>query len=87
VQKESANDYFGFGMYVPITLSATASVEQVVGKIFRADMKILTNREVHIKDEKYTAALVEASGQRKVVLLQYHSGPKSSGWWHKVYEE
>ena len=87
VQKESGNAYFGNGMYSPINLPATASVEQVICKIFPPGTKILTNREVRISDEMYRAALVETGGQRKVLLLQYHPGSKISGWWHKVYED
>jgi hypothetical protein len=86
VQKESANEYFGNGMYRLIPLPATASVLQVVGRILKAEPKILTNRDVRLSGETYTAALLENDGHRKVVLIQYHEG-KLHGWWHQEYDE
>ena len=49
-------------------------------------MKILTNREVSIKDELYKAVLVETTSGRKVVLIRYDENRKT-GWWSRVYED
>ena len=86
VQKESANDYFGNGLHSFIPLPATASVQQVVGRILKAEAKVLTNRDVRLSGETYTAALVENDGHRKVVLIRYEDG-KLHGWWHQEYDE
>jgi hypothetical protein len=86
VQKESVNDYFGSGLHSFISLPATASVQQVVGRIMKADTKVLTNRDVRLSGETYTAALVENDGHRKVVLIRYEDG-KLHGWWHQEYDE
>ena len=87
VQEESANDFFPSGLYKPIDLPATASPEQVIGKLFGAPIKVLTNREVRISESLYTAALVETSGRRKVILIRYNPGAKLSGWWSRVYDD
>lgn len=87
VQEESANGHFPSGMYRPIDLPATASPEQVIGKVFGAPLKVVTNREVRISDDLYTAVVVESGGGRKVVLIRYERGPKLSGWWSRVYDD
>ncbi len=86
VKKESRNDYFGNGLHSFIPLPASASAQQVVGRILKMDVKILTNRDVRLSGRTYTAALVENDGHRKVVLIRYEDG-NYSGWWHQEYDE
>jgi hypothetical protein len=41
VKKESANPYFGNGMYVPIRLPAAATPEQLTSAVFKQDLREL----------------------------------------------
>lgn len=90
VRKESSNEYFPSGMWKPIDLPATASAEEVIGKLFATPIRILTNREVRISEDLYRAALVETGGGRKVVLIRYDKDrnptKKLKGWWSRVYD-
>lgn len=97
VKEDSANPHFPSGMFMHITLPATASVGGVAARalgLAETNITILETRLVHISygDEdklappergSYTAVLVNTSSGRKVVLLQFE---QSIGWWSRVYD-
>jgi hypothetical protein len=91
VRKVSSDDFFTSGMFKPIDLPATASAEELAGKLFVPPIKILTNREVRIADDPYRAVMVETSDGRKVVLFRYdekrNRDSKLKGWWSRVYDD
>jgi len=86
VRNESSSSGFPSGLYSTIKLPSTASEAEVVTKILSRPVKILTKREVSIKDELYKAILVETTSGRKVVLIRYDENRKT-GWWSRVYED
>jgi hypothetical protein len=86
VRTESSSAGFPSGLYSPIKLPSTASEAEVVTKVLSRPVKILTNREVSIKDELYKAVLVETTSGRKVVLIRYDKN-QPTGWWSRVYED
>jgi hypothetical protein len=85
------------GPFPKLGLTATASTEEVVARVFQmtgfdnghvSTHKILETRKVQIKDSLppdavYTAVLVETDLGRKIVLLRYESS--AVGWWSRVY--
>ena len=95
VKQESANAYFGNGMYHPLKMPATASPTQVVAQIV-GKLPILEVRQVYIPNyyanasDCYTAVLVDGGYRQEVVLLQYfgvtNNGDIHAGWWSKVYD-
>jgi len=87
VRSESANPYFSSGMFRAVPLPASASPQEVVGRVILGHagaVTIVTNRTVQISSDSYTAALVQRSvGRQQVVLIRYE--PEFSGWWNRVY--
>ena len=94
VKTESANEYFGNGMYMLIQLPASASASEVASRalgVSVTNITVLETRQVQIPTGSklppefvgYTAALVDTGSSRKVVLLQFHK----DGWWSQVYDD
>jgi len=102
VKQESANEYFGNGMFMPIRLPATASPAEVTSKALALEQlgtifTLLETRQVQIHADSglppeivnYTAVLAHTGFGRKVVLLQFQSFTNHScnaGWWCRVYD-
>ena len=87
VKKDSANEYFPNGMFIPIHLPETAPIAEVASRALGqsiTNVTVLDTRQVHIsygdadklfpqriRDFNYTAVLVDSSSGQKVVLLQF----------------
>jgi len=93
VNEESKNPFFGNGIFRPISLPTNAPIGEVVTQVFEspatlpipvAGMNIVTQRQVNIFGETYTAVLVRTLHEQKVVLLQY--SPYANGWWSCIYD-
>jgi hypothetical protein len=84
------------GITPNLDLPSTASIEQVVARVFQmtgfdkghvATHQILKKQQVRISGslpDVYTAVLVDTNFGRKIVLLKYE-GP-TLGWWSRVYD-
>ncbi len=85
------------GLFPTLDLPATASIEQILERVFQlsgfekghvSSHRILETRQVRIGESSseatYTAVLVDTDLGRKIVLLQYLS--TSESWWSRVYD-
>lgn len=91
----STHGEWAYGTSPVIDLPATATPEQVLGRIFASSppglaitqYHVLTVREVTIPDSlylSYTAVLADTNLGRRIVLLKYEGTP--IGWWTRVYD-
>jgi len=94
VKKESANDFFGNGMYMLIPLPASASVTEVTSRALSlpdTNITVLETRQVRIHGSllpPFTAVLADTGSGQKVILLQFRPDKQHppGGWWSHVYD-
>jgi hypothetical protein len=94
VLQQESNPYAFNGPVSEFSLPNTATVEEVVTQAFLhafpfpihpGKMEVLTNRDVKIHEEPYTAVLVQTSGGQKVLLLR--SITPGTDWLSWIYDQ
>jgi hypothetical protein len=92
VGKEQGDRYFGNGPFKRLNLPRTAPIDELVTQAFEnafpvpvypENINVITQRQVNISGEEYTAVLVNTEHGERVVVLRY-SDPMH-GWWNHVY--
>ena len=93
-QHSGDGEVFPSGLSSVIALPVSGSAGELVSQALNdTNFTVLATRRVRISDERmaslhldptYTAVLISAGSEKKIVLLQFQ--PESKGWWNRVFD-